>query len=92
MLRRRKVEAFDAEAAGTAELDPEGRAARLADPFSRLEHEDEDKLRARQMHQQISTLRQDAEDKHRCTFGHANTAMRGYYRGGTWLSWVGWVG
>ncbi len=59
------MEAFDAEAAGTAELDPEARAAKLADPFSRLEHVDEDKQRARETHQQISALRQEAEEKHR---------------------------
>ena len=62
---RRKVEAFDAEAAGTVELDPEGRAAKLADPFSKLEHADEDKARARRTHAEIAALREDAEAKHK---------------------------
>lgn len=72
------MEAFDAAAAGTAELDPEARAAKLADPFSKLEHQDEDKQRARETHQQITALRQDTEAKHRwegCVCGGAGAGV-----------------
>ena len=58
----RKVETYDAEAAGTVELDPAAREA-LADPFAQLEHVDGDKRRAAATHAQIQALQDDSSAK-----------------------------
>jgi hypothetical protein len=58
----RKVEAYDAEAAGTVELDPAARDA-LADPFAKLEHVDGDKRRATATHTHIQALQEDSSAK-----------------------------
>lgn len=64
-LVSRKIEHYDAESAGTLELDSEERRSKISDPFFKLEHLDEDKIRAQQAHKRISSLRQDSEAKHR---------------------------
>ena len=58
------METFDAEAAGTVELDPSARDA-LADPFAKLEHVDSDKRRAAATYTQIAALQEDSTAKHK---------------------------
>jgi hypothetical protein len=60
----RKVESFDAEAAGTVELDPSARE-KLEDPFAKLEHADSDKRRAVATYTQIESLQDDSIAKHK---------------------------
>lgn len=63
---RRKVESFDAEAAGTAELESvEERDKRKADPFAQLEQGGEDKRRAMATYTQIAALQEESQAKHR---------------------------
>ena len=62
---RRKVESFDAEKAGTVELDPSKRDALDADPLARLEHSGEDKRKALATFTQIAALQEDSEAKHK---------------------------
>ncbi len=63
--RRRKVESFDAEQAGTVELDPSKREALDADPLARLEHSGEDKRKALATYTQIAALQEDSAAKHK---------------------------
>lgn len=63
----RKVESFDAEKAGTVELESaEERDKRAADPFAKLEHGGEDKQRALATFTQIAALQEESGAKHRC--------------------------
>lgn len=62
---RRKVESFDAEAAGTVELDPSKRDVLDADPLARLEHSGEDKRKALATYTQVAALQEDSEAKHK---------------------------
>ncbi len=63
----RKVESFDAEKAGTVELESaEERDKRAADPFAKLEHGGEDKQRALATFTQITALQEESGAKHRC--------------------------
>lgn len=74
----RKVESFDAEKAGTVELESaEERDKRAADPFAKLEHGDEDKRRAMATFTQIAALQEESGAKHRWAAqgGHANECI-----------------
>ena len=61
----RKVESYDAEAAGTVELDPSERDARQADAFAKLEHGEGDKSKAAATYTQITELQQDSVAKYK---------------------------
>lgn len=62
---RRKVEAYNPEDAGTVELDPAARSAKLADPLAKLEHEGEDVQRAVERRVDLETLKEDSAVRHR---------------------------
>ncbi|KAI3438311.1 hypothetical protein D9Q98_000745 [Chlorella vulgaris] len=71
---RRKVESYDAEEAGTVELDPSARDA-LADPFAKLEHVDTDKRKAAATFTRIQELQEDSSVKHKDDYA-ANKLLR----------------
>lgn len=79
LAHRRKVEDFDAEKAGTIELDPSARDA-LADPFAKLEHTDTDKRRAMATYTQIETLQDESLAKYKDDYA-ANKLLRRQMRG-----------
>jgi hypothetical protein len=59
------VETYDAEKAGTIELDPAARQT-LADPLAKLEHVDSDKRKAAAAATQIQALQEESSAKHKC--------------------------
>lgn len=59
------MESFDAEKAGTIELDPSKRDVLDADPLARLEHSGEDKRKALATYTQIAALEEDSKAKHK---------------------------
>ncbi|PRW57360.1 Coiled-coil domain-containing 130 [Chlorella sorokiniana] len=77
---RRKVESFDAEKAGTVELDPSKRDQLDADPLARLEHSGEDKRKALATYTQIAALQEDSTAKHKDDYA-LNKALRRQMRG-----------
>lgn len=62
----RKVESFNAEAAGTLELDSAAeRHAVLADPLARLEHVGLDQARASEARAMVGALRRDSTARYK---------------------------
>eukprot|EP00887_Chlorella_sp_A99_P002693 scaffold6.g2693.t1 len=78
---RRKVESFRAEDIGTVELESaEERHAKLADPFSALEHAEADKRAAAATRSDVATLRAESEARHARDY-ELNKALRRQMRG-----------
>lgn len=59
------MESFDAEKAGTIELDPAARD-KLSDPLAALEHGGEDKRRAVATFTQVQALQEESKARHKC--------------------------
>lgn len=62
------METYEAEQAGTIELDPAAREM-LADPLAKLEHVDNDKRKAAASASQIQALRDESSLKHKYVAG-----------------------
>jgi coiled-coil domain-containing protein 130 len=77
---RRKAEPAGGEGDGRVELDPQGRAAALADPLARLEHAGEDARVARDAHAELAELREGSAARSRDDYA-ANRALRRQMRG-----------
>ncbi|KAL6780905.1 hypothetical protein ACKKBG_A08955 [Auxenochlorella protothecoides x Auxenochlorella symbiontica] len=78
---RRKVESFNAEAAGTLELESAAeRHAVLADPLARLEHAGLDQARASEARAMVGALRRDSTARYKDDY-ETNKTLRRALRG-----------